>query len=288
MFKKYLPYIFAPIFFQKILTILLFGGILYVLRDFLPLFFITFIFAYLFYEAGMFLSDKIREKSRKHLNPKTREKFDKFFQPLTVITLLYIVFTVTVIFLVVTLLPRIILELEKLISNMPEFIRQIQRLLEDIENSTGLYLGSADLMNTFFEKYSIQDIGKTVLNSIRDTGGILFKFAIGIILSYVFVIDRKSVKRFISGMKYGNFAFLYHEFSYLAEKINTGFGQVFKAQSIIAVANAVLTAVGLIIIGHLFGHDGFPYIIILSIIVFIFGFIPVFGTFLSGVPIILI
>lgn len=288
MFKKYLPYIFSPIFFQKIVTIILFAGILYILRDFLPLFFITFIFAYLFHGAWMFLSEKIREGAKKHLDREKQEKVRKFSQPLIIITLLYIIFTITVIFLIVTLFPKIISELEGLISRMPNFILHVQRWLETIEQSTGLYLGSEDLMNTFFEKYSIQDIGKTALNSIRDTGGILLKFTIGIILSYVFVVDRYAVNRFFSGMKQGNFAFLYHEFSYLAEKIGTWFGQVFKAQSIIAVVNAVLTAVGLIIIGHLFGHHGFPYIIILSTIVFIFWFIPVFGTFLSGAPILLI
>lgn len=36
------------------------------------------------------------------------------------------------------------------------------------------------------------------------------------------------------------------------------------------------------------GGETFPYIFTLSLIVFIFGFIPVFGTFLSGIPIVII
>ncbi len=35
-------------------------------------------------------------------------------------------------------------------------------------------------------------------------------------------------------------------------------------------------------------HPTFPFIFTLSLIVFIFGFIPVFGTILSGIPIIII
>lgn len=64
---------------------------------------------------------------------------------------------------------------------------------------------------------------------------------------------------------------------------------IFKAQSFIALANAFFTAIGLIIISliHATGH-GFPLLFTLSLIVFICGFIPVFGTFLSGVPIIIL
>lgn len=36
------------------------------------------------------------------------------------------------------------------------------------------------------------------------------------------------------------------------------------------------------------GGEAFPYIFTLSLVVFIFGFIPVFGTFLSGIPILII
>ena len=56
----------------------------------------------------------------------------------------------------------------------------------------------------------------------------------------------------------------------------------------IAFVNAILTTIGLLLIGYLFPAGHFPYIFTLSLIVFIFGFIPVFGTFLSGLPIILI
>lgn len=72
-----------------------------------------------------------------------------------------------------------------------------------------------------------------------------------------------------------------------------GFGVIFKAQSLIALVNSVLTTIGLIIISLLHMNDGihhhmFPFIFTLSLIVLIFGFIPVFGTFLSGIPIIII
>lgn len=116
----------------------------------------------------------------------------------------------------------------------------------------------------------------------------MFKFFIGIILSYVYIIDRTSVSGFLGSMKSGSFGFIYREFAYIGEKLANGFGKIFKAQAIIALVNAILTILGLIIIGYSFGFDGFPYIFTLALIVFIFGFIPVFGMFLSGLPVILI
>lgn len=101
-------------------------------------------------------------------------------------------------------------------------------------------------------------------------------------------MERMKVRNFFRLMQTGNFNFLYREYAVIAGKISRGFGAIFKAQSIIALANAVLTILGLLIIGESLGHGTFPFIVTLSIIVFIFGFIPVFGTILSSIPIIII
>ena len=63
---------------------------------------------------------------------------------------------------------------------------------------------------------------------------------------------------------------------------------LFKAQALIALANAVLTSLGLLLISFLLGDEVFPFIVTLSVIVFILWFIPVFGFLISSVPIILI
>lgn len=91
-------------------------------------------------------------------------------------------------------------------------------------------------------------------------------------------------------MQDGNFRFLYRQYANIATRIRDGFGLIFKAQSIIALTNAIITAIGLLLIGLFMSHGsgGFPYIFTLSLIVFIFGFIPVFGTILSTIPIIII
>ncbi len=135
---------------------------------------------------------------------------------------------------------------------------------------------------------NLESIGQKAISYITNAGIIFTKFLIALILSYLFIIDRKRIERFLGQIKNGNFRFLYDEWSVIAKKMGSGFGLIFKAQSIIALVNAVLTSIGLIIISFIHGGASFPFIFTLSLIVFICGFIPVFGTFLSGVPILIL
>lgn len=151
-----------------------------------------------------------------------------------------------------SILPRIAFEGERLIANIPLFAAQAKEMFHAFEASTGLNIGSQTLVEDFIERYSISDLGKGALDYLRNTGAILIKSMIGIILSYVFIIDRRALNAFISQMKGGSFGFMYREFSYLGSKIGYGFGRVFKAQSLIAVVNAILTTLGLIVIAYMF------------------------------------
>jgi predicted PurR-regulated permease PerM len=128
---------------------------------------------------------------------------------------------------------------------------------------------------------NLESIGQKAISYITNAGIIFTKFLIALVLSYLFIIDRKKIEKFLAQLKNGNFRFLYDEWSVIARKLGSGFGLIFKAQSIIALVNAILTIVGLFIISFLHGGVIFPFIVTLSLIVFICGFIPVFGTFLS-------
>lgn len=135
---------------------------------------------------------------------------------------------------------------------------------------------------------NLESIGQKAIGYITNAGIILTKFLIALILSYLFIIDRKKIEKFLGQIKKGNFSFLYDEWSVIAQKMGSGFGLIFKAQSIIALINAILTSIGLLIISFIHGSSTFPFIFTLSLIVFICGFIPVFGTFLSGIPILIL
>lgn len=89
-------------------------------------------------------------------------------------------------------------------------------------------------------------------------------------------------------MRDGNFAFIYHEYAAIFGKLSRAFGLIFRAQSVIALVNTFLTVLGMVAIAYIFTAANFPYLLTLALIIFILGFIPVIGTFISSVPIFLI
>lgn len=205
-----------------------------------------------------------------------------------VVTFLYIVFVIMITLLFVSLVPKISNEIENLIKTAPDLAMQWQRLIYQLEWKLQVDLGAGAFISNFLSEQNIKAILQWALIYIKDAGAILIKFFIWVILSYIFIIERLKVQRFFRLMQAGNFRFLYREYAVIAEKMSLGFGAIFKAQSIIALVNAVLTVIGLLIIGGFVGEGTFPFIFTLSLIVFIFGFIPVFWTILSSIPIIII
>lgn len=288
MIKILFPLIFSKTFFRKIFIIALLIGFFFIFKGFLSLFLITFIFSYLSLEVAEFLQNLLKQWLANNPNSVFWKKIVKYLHINILVTILYIFFVVMIVWLVVSIIPKIGEEIEKLIRQMPWIAAQIQGLLANLEESVGLKLWSGDIVENTIKKFNYNQTGGEILRHIQNTSGILLQFFLGLIMSYIFITDRKDIFAFFSKMKHGNFAFIYEEFHYIWQKILSGFGRVFKAQGIIAFVNAVLTTLWLLIIGYFLWNGSFPYIVTLSIIVFIFGFIPVFGTFLSGLPIIII
>ena len=59
--KSLVPIIFGEIFWKKVIAYTLLFFIGYLLRDFLILFFVTFLFAYIFLELGTYLAHMIHD-----------------------------------------------------------------------------------------------------------------------------------------------------------------------------------------------------------------------------------
>ncbi len=288
MFNSLLPYIFSRVFFQKISAFFILIIIGYFLKDFLALFLITFIFAYLFLEMGTTLAKKIHDWWLHGHKTRTRRLAAEYATTNIVVTFLYLFFILVLGFLFVSIIPKIGIEIEKLATSAPKLADAWRDLIMRMETNIGLDLWVEDMFSDIISTTNIESMWQTALIYIRDAGAILLKFLMGLLLSYIFIIERWKIMHFLRLIQDGNFSFLYREYRIIAMKIAKGFGLIFKAQSIIAFINAILTAIGLSIIGLTFWGSGFPYIVTLSLIVFILGFIPIFGTLISSVPIILI
>lgn len=286
MLKTLLTLLFSKTFFQKIFVIFLVIALFFLLKDFIGLILITFVFSYLILEMAEFFYEKIEEYRVTHNNFFT--KFEKFSSINVITTVIYIIFIIMLSWVILSIFPKIAWELEKLLQQLPQIAHSIQWLIDNFEESTGIATDFELNIQDYIGEFNIQNTWQELVHYITNTSWFLVKFLLGIILSYVFIIDRNEVFSFLRKLNNGNFAFIYKEFRYIWNKFLYGFWRVFKAQWVIALVNAWLTMLGLLIIWYLFHHWHFPYIFLLSLIVFIFWFIPVVGTFLSGMPILII
>lgn len=285
--KNALPIIFGPVFWRKLIAFSILFLIGYSLNNFIILFFITFLFAYIFLELWTYLAQKIHtwgthwKWDRAHLLAR------KYATVSIVITGLYVVFIGILVFIFVNIIPQIGGEIDRFIDDAGNIARQGEDFIAKVETATNLNLWLKEMVWEFVSSENLKSLWQKAFSYVTNAGIIFTKFLLALLLSYLFLIERVRIEKFLAQIRNGNFQFLYDEWAIIARKVWTGFGLIFKAQSIIALVNAVLTSIGLILIS-IFNGGAFPFIITLSLIVFICGFIPVFGTFLSWVPILIL
>lgn len=288
MLRKLIPLIFSSIFFEKLFAFSFLILLGYILSDFLVLFFITFLFAYLFLETGSWLTELIHNWWLHTKRSKAAELALRYNNTNIAVTILYVIFIGVLIFLFVNIIPQIIREIGQFINGAPRIASQIQNFANGIEKTLQIDIGLNQVVADIINTKNLEIIGQTTLSYLKNAGIILTKFIIWLILSYIFVIERNPIVKFLAQINEWNFSFIYREYAIIAQKITGGFGAIIRAQSLIAITNAILTSLGLLLISAFHGGNVFPYIFTLSLIVLVFGFIPVFGTFISGIPILII
>ena len=109
---------------------------------------------------------------------------------------------------------------------------------------------------------------------------ILISLFLAIIFSFILVMDWQRIVEKMKRMEQSRIRTFYLGAAPHLIAFADVLGKALRAQAIIAVCNTILTATGL----WLFGV---PNIALLSTIVFFCGFIPILGTFLSSIPILL-
>ncbi len=286
-----LPYIVKLIFnkylFYKIFALSLLMILFFIFQNFIFLFLITFLLAYLF----LYLWEVINAFLYKYINKIKFEKLNIFLKKMfwinLVVLYLYILFVWFIVFSVSTLLPKITQELSDLPKYLPFLSGHVDTVLYRLEELKNFNQDFQWTLKTIFTESNINIIMKFLWN-IKSVWLLIIEFLISLILSYFFIIDRFKIKIYLEEVKKWNFAFLYKEYSIIFEKISRWFGIILKAQSLIAIANTVLTTIWLYLIGFINIGQQFPYMFTLVILVFILSFIPVLWVFLSSIAIIAI
>jgi len=286
-----ISFIFTKTFYHKAIAYWILILFLVFFQEFALIFFLTFIFAFLFYSSAKFIKEKMDFYiCKKMKSSKTKDFFKKYFSLNFLIILQYIIFFVILIWIISNAIPKVQTELTGLSKTIPilwEQIDNIKWVLWDINNNY------SQIDSTFKDAFSSEKINYEVIFSIfeklKSAWSIILKFIFSLILSLIFLLDRKKLKKYLWWIKKSNFSFLHDEYKIIFDKIIRSFGLILKAQSLIALVNATLTTIGLFIIWSVFiPWFGFPYLLTLGLIVFIFGFVPVIWVFLSSIPIMIV
>lgn len=279
-------------FLQKIIAYWLLILFFYLFSDFIGLFFLIFVFSYLFLSLWLYLKEKIDLLLLK-LNfwDKKLLYFKKLISVNFVIFSLYIAFIVILSFTISDIIPEITKELWNSWTYINDINNTIRWILASIDLQfwlqDKLWIDIIDEYTKLFSKeIDVTSRLSSIANNLKSAWFIIFQIVLALILSFIFIVDRSKMYSFLWWIKESNFSFFYREYKTILEKVTKSFWLIFKAQSMIALVNAVLTSIWLVLIWAFF--DWFPLIYTLAIIVFICWFIPVFWTFISSVPILII
>ncbi len=121
----------------------------------------------------------------------------------------------------------------------------------------------------------LQEIGRNVM-------AIASSFLLALLFAFLIVLDLPRLTKSVRSLADTKIGFIYEEVAENIRNFGLILGRALEAQLFIALANTLLTAIMLQVIG-LGGKMAF-----LSIIVFLCSFIPVAGVFISSVPICLL
>lgn len=297
-------------FVAKALIWSVFFFLLYLLRDFFPLIFLTFVFSFVTNSAARALGrffPKMPWKGR--------------------VVAVFLTFLVMASIFVAALVPQIrsgILDTERRLEQLPAlWVDEIDPWLYDnvppyrdlvteerrvfVRVSDGVeVLGPPDTEEEFelnpveerIEKNRIDiwnaekirtklraievDTLARLPNILTDVIGVISALLslifLSLIFSFLIVFDLATLKKEVKKLEETKLDNVYTEVARDLVKFGSVLGKVLEAQAAIAFVNALLTAVGL-------WFFGIPNIVLFSLIVFLCGFIPVAGVFISSVPI---
>jgi predicted PurR-regulated permease PerM len=131
-----------------------------------------------------------------------------------------------------------------------------------------------------FMKDALPGLLASLIHLIKLGWEVAVSLVMALIFSFMLVMDWKKIKRSIRKLEASRIRTFYVGVAPHLRAFAAVLGKALRAQAIIATVNTVLTAAGL----WLFDV---PNIALLSTIVFVCGFIPILGTILSSIPILL-
>ncbi|WP_026326368.1 AI-2E family transporter [Paenibacillus ginsengihumi] len=243
---------FANLTVRRFTILALICVLLFSIREMLNLVLLTFLFTFIMNSLQVFLTRQLNKIIR--VNEKV------------VIVILYLLIVGLITVAIMNYLPKIIYQIKQLSDTLFALLNS-----HEAENELGQFLSMA-MKELNLQSYVKQGFEYGL--KISNWGA---NFVLALILSLFFILEKKRIVMFTSKFHSSKISWLYRELEYFGKKFVLSFGKVIEAQVMIAVFNTVFTIAGLWILG-------FPYLIALTVMVFLLSLIPVAGVIISLVP----
>jgi len=250
----------------------LIAGIIYLLRPFFLLVFLTFVFAYIQAHGVNGLAHRIATRWVR-------------------VVVVFIVFLGTLIAGGVFLAPEVQDQVETIAANYKTWVKDADTEIKSFAKEKNWKLAEGfDLEEKVQELLGLGDPegGREAVNQTLAfmTGAASWLLAIGsafflsLLFSFLIVLDLTKLTQGVCGLAGTKIGFIYAEVAGSVYSFCKVLGRAMEAQLVIAICNTVLTALGLWILGIGEGNSVF-----LCTVVFLGSFVPVAGVFISSTPI---
>ncbi len=240
-----------------------FFGLLWWLRSFFSLIFLTFI-------ASFTIASLIRFFER-----------SLPWKRWAIIMLVYGLVLTTFTAMGMTIFPQIYKEGRELAETLPaakeKLMTSVRSILDD--PSYAKIFEGVNIEETVRDQLS--PIISGITSFLQSLARISFHFLLSLIFSFLILWDLERFRREVKSLEYTRLRPFYRVLAVPLSHYGDILGKAFEAQIVIAAANTLLTLIGLTFLG-------IPSKLFLSMLVFICSFIPVLGVIISSVPICLL
>lgn len=269
------------------------AAIIYLLRNFFLLVFLTFVFCWIQFYGEKLLTSRIQNRSLR-------------------VTIVGIGFLAILIAIGAFTIPRAQTQAQLFLDRYPTYLRHTDAqilelrtkypLLETVLPEPSAFEVAPEDTNHWSPKNSptalvVQELigggtsegtthGNNALTVLQNVGvklfGTLSSFLLALLFSFLILLDLERLRFSIAGLRNTKLQFVYDEVAEGMYDFGQVLGRALGAQVVIALLNTIMTA-GLILFLGLGDKLAF-----LSLVVFLCSFIPVAGVFISSIPICLI
>lgn len=232
---------------------------MYLLKDMLNLFLLTFLLTYLTNSLQKFVLKRV-------------ENFVPIKEKLMII-LIYILLAAIIGFAISNYVP-------KLVHQSKIIVKQIGDI-DDMKHGKGIEKTIVAISNSIDLKGYVKNSTGNIVNLVTNVGKWSANIFLSLILSMFFMLEKDKVKKFVLKFKTSRASGFYKELHYFGVKFLNSFGKVMQAQILIALTNSILSVIAL-------WAMGFPQLLGLGFMIFLLTLIPVAGTIISLIPLSLV